>query len=91
MSKGLKGPLHISSKKSLKKIIEQNTNSPRPRGFSLESSTPPKPPPPTSPGLLQAETMEEIEELWAPYKAKRQTRALGVEERGVGLGMMMGG
>ena len=28
-----------------------------------------------APGLLQAETVEEIEGLWAPFKAKRQTRS----------------
>eukprot|EP00435_Cladocopium_sp_Y103_P013012 s3213_g3.t1 len=33
--------------------------------------------------LLQAETMEELEELWAPFKAKRQTRAQMAKEKGL--------
>ena len=34
-------------------------------------------------GPRQAETMEEVEELWAPFKAKRQTRAQMAEEKGL--------
>eukprot|EP00913_Durusdinium_trenchii_P023720 g22280.t1 len=33
--------------------------------------------------LLQAETVEEIEGLWAPFKAKRQTRAQKAKEQGL--------
>lgn len=31
----------------------------------------------------QAESMEELEELWAPYKAKRQTRAQMAKAKGL--------
>ena len=33
--------------------------------------------------LRQAETVEEVEELWAPFKAKRQTRAQMAKDKGL--------